>query len=263
MKYIQLTSLLICSVLFLTVSCKSDPDYKDGKENVETKKESRQKVKQVTYTDAEIAAAKASGKYSADERRSDSLVFANKLFSKDGSYDPSDISRMLDEEAVNRTRGKAPRRAKGELLNPCRAITTREIAELFDIPQESITMSNGNKGKVKEDKSTSCFWRWGNEGIVVQISSNPLPDEVSDWATRYMNTKKSNGEKTLGDSNASFIFKDFDGPGSHNIYNREMARFYSSNGEDMIIALIYNGNMEAKKQLRSAQEILAKIFEEL
>lgn len=265
MKYI-LSSLLFVFFLLLTVSCKNDPKNQEEGSLTETAEDSnakaRQVVKEVSYSKEEIAAANATGKYSAEDRMKDSIQFADKLFARDGSYDVSQISNLLDNEAVKRSAGKVVR-PEGQLLNPCRAITTREIAELFDLPQESVSMSMGNKGKVKEDTSTSCFWRWGNEGVVVQISSNPLPDEVEDWATRYMNTKKSSGEQSLGDSQESFVFKDFDGPGTYNIYNRNTGRYYASQGEEIIVALIFNGNMDAKKQMRSAKVILEKIFENM
>ena len=195
---------------------------------------------------------------SKGQRYQDSLKIVNKLKSKDQPVTAEIVQKLLNE---GETKIIVPKDENGfSIPNVCSILKEEDIAAAFGISASDIRESSGNRGNVPGDTSKSCFWRWSNSGLLIQVSTNPLPEEVTDWGTRYINTKKSTGERMMGENEGSYIFKDFDGPGKHNIYNDELGRYYSAIDEDYIVALIFNGNFDSKKKLEIASDLMGRII---
>lgn len=246
-------SVILIIALF---SCKSDP------------KETSNTVAPV----AEMAVKPELFKYTPTERAKDSLKMVEKMGAVRGEVDAEEITAMLDQneqKAIRKnqakTEGKSAKTNGGEKRLPpvCSMLSQADIAKLFGVAEETVKESSGNKGTIESDKSTSCFWRWANSGILIQVSSNPMGDEVTDWCTRYINAKKSSGEKVVDASAKRSLFVDFNGPGDANIYNATQGRYYVAKGEEYILSLIFNGNMDNKRQMKIAKEILKKAYAEI
>lgn len=230
----------ILSVIFISaliVSCKTDPkdDASTGSMNTENTESSKNALTTNTK--------------SVSLRTQDSLDIVGKMKTSGREVNPDEISAMLDKE-----------RSKSTVIpRVCNLLSEEDVAQAFSISSTIINESNGNRSQISSDNSKSCFWRWTEGGILVQISKNPFPEEVNDWGSRYMNSKKTNGEKTTSSADSRFTYKDFDGPGKYNIYNAELGRFYTSKDEDFIISLIFNGNYPERKKMQIAKELLTKV----
>lgn len=241
--------MFICvSLLF---SCKSDP-----KETTIENDSVSEKVEEVVY--------------SKRTRKIDSLKMVEKMTKVYGEVDEQEIIKMLDQNAekaktkkVNNTIAKGRGGAEKTMPSVCSVFTPEEIADLFEVDVAEVKEASGNKGTVPNDKSRSCFWRWSTTGIMLQVSTNPLPEEVDDWCTRYINTKKSSGEKAVSSPGKQFTYVDFDGPGTENIYNEGLGRYYVTQEEEYIISLVFNGNIGKSKQRKAAKKILDKMYKNL
>ncbi len=227
---------IICSIAFLA-SCKSDA-----------------KELQTSTEASETTLTKS------DTRERDSLQIVKKLESGGRDVNPAEISKMLDQTEELKQKSLAQ---KDGIPSVCPLLSPSDIASAFGIEESTVKESDGNRQSTPNSNSKSCFWRWNDSGIVVQISDNPLPEEVNDWGTRYINTKKSTGEKMMSSAEERFLFTDFKGPGKYNIYNPDLGKFYATKGEDLIISLIFNGNFNKRKQLSIATELLDGIFDKL
>lgn len=240
MKTRNLVLLIICSIV-LAVSCKNDP-----------------KETEVVSENSEMTSQKGVAT-SNPNREKDSLQIVAKYKSGGKEIDPVEITKILDASEVKARQNLST--ASG-IPNVCIRLTPADIADAFGIDKSIIKESNGNRSQGEISNSKSCFWRWGTEGIVIQISNNPLPDEVDDWGKRYVNTKKSTGEQMMS-STERFVFTDYDGPGKYNVYNADLGKYYSTKGEELIISLIFNGNMNKKKQLQIAKQLMETIFDKI
>lgn len=227
---------IICSIALLA-SCKSD-------------------------TSDPVATTEVSGNpvTKSETRERDSLQIVKKLESGGRDVIPEEISKMLDQTEELKQKSLAK---KGGIPSVCPLLSPSDIASAFGIDESTVKESDGNRQPKPNSNSKSCFWRWNDSGIVVQISDNPLPEEVNDWGTRYINTKKSTGEKMMSSPEERYLFTDFKGPGKYNIYNPDLGKFYATKGEDLIISLIFNGNFNKRKQLNIAKELLDAIFDKL
>ena len=223
------------------MSCKSDATESAGPKTV------AEKLKEQ---------AKAASTKTARYRR-DSLDAAAKLRSSGKEVTDDAVKKMLKADvAAKPTNSKIP--------TPCNLLNEKEVSEAFGVYEADVVESDGKRRSKGNENSKSCFWRWQGGGVLVQISQNPLPDEVNDWSTRYIDTKKSTGEHNVsGSTSEKFLYKDFSGPGKHNVYNEQLSRYYSTQGEDFIVTLIFNGDMTKKKELGLAKDLMARIFKKI
>lgn len=231
-------SLIICLSFTLLIACKSDgPEVVGPMTTAEKLKEQ----------------ARNSSTKSAQYRQ-DSLDIAAKLRSTGKKPTDASIKELLsssnDKKANN-----------SKIPIPCDMLTELEVSKAFDVSEVDVVETDGKRRSQGNENSKSCFWRWTGGGVLVQISQNPLPDEVNDWCTRYINTKKSSGEHNMnGSKSEKFLYKDFNGPGKHNVYNEQLGRYYSTLGEDFIVTMIFNGDYSKKKELGLAKELMSSVF---
>lgn len=197
-----------------------------------------------------------------EQRQKDSLAMVTGMIEKGLEVNGEEISKNLDRN--NRYKLSNMNDGTQFPVPPvCNMITEAEIAELFGIASEEVKETNGNRGSAPDDNSKSCFWRWTNSGMLIQISTNPLPDELTDWATRYIESKKTSGEQSMDTPDSRYLFKDFKGPGMYNVYNEELGRYYVAKNQDYMITLIFNGNFGKDKKLEIATKLLTRIHDKL
>lgn len=143
----------------------------------------------------------------------------------------------------------------------CEMLKAKLVADEFDVREADILISNGQRRKSNNNSSKSCFWRWTGGGILIQISRNPLPDEIPNWTEKYMSSKRSSGERNIENGKTvQYEFKEFDGPGAENLYSHELGRYYSVFQEKYVVSLIFNNNMKETKQKAIAITLLKNVM---
>ena len=140
------------------------------------------------------------------------------------------------------------------LPSVCDQIEPSEIMELMDMTDGAVNEAAGNtqRSENAQINTSSCFWNWKGGGVMIQITRNPLLGELGNYADKFIEAKKYTGENKVKTKEV-VKFKDFDGPGEQNIYNKDSAKFYMTKGQDFIVTVNFNGNfpnqMEVAKTL--------------
>lgn len=223
---------LLC-ILALLWSCKNDP-------------------KTPSKNDILNPAQEESGSYSYSR---DSAQIAEKLKRSGQEVSPEKIDAIINE---------AKNIEQNQLPKACDLLKAKLVADEFDVREANIIISDGKRRSEGTQHSSSCFWRWTGGGILVQVNRNPLPDEIPNWTDKYIDAKKTQGERNIENGETKkYQFKEFKGPGTENLYNHQLGRYYCEYDERFIVSLIFNYNMEEKQQLKAAQKFLESIFSNL
>lgn len=182
----------------------------------------------------------------------DSMQVAQKLRMSGEEVTPEKIKEILSDTGVA---------AKDQLPIACDLLKAKLVADEFDVREANIIVSDGKRRNEGNQNSRSCFWRWTGGGILIQVSQNPLPDEIPNWTEKYMSAKKMQGERNIEDGKpVKYKFENFNGPGTDNLYSHELGRYYSVYKDKYVVSLVFNGNMDPKKQLKISQKLLKSVF---
>lgn len=130
-----------------------------------------------------------------------------------------------------------------QLPDPCALIDMDELAEIFDIDPENVTLKPSGPGSAPgQNNSTSCFFIWDDEGInggfLLQVMKNPLYGEFEDWASSYINVLKTNGETSYPD-NVQYKYKELSGLGDAAVYNEDLGKVFWRLGQEVVVGMIF------------------------
>lgn len=156
-----------------------------------------------------------------------------------------------------------PLASQPELPDPCKKINISSVAELLDVSENDVTFKSS---KVVSKTTRSCFFRWphpevANAAILIQALGNPVPDEFPQWASAFIENKKSSGERTVEDPATAHKYVTLKGVGEHSCYSLEQSKCYFRK-DDMVYLVALNGvdddntKMEIFKKL--GNEVLTK-----
>lgn len=245
MKF-KIEYLLILVLMGFMVACKSDK--KDELTAVTDSTSLTTKPKK-ELTDKERVYVKA-------KRKRDSLKIMKKLQARGGEVKPEEVTKILDSKPVKKTV-----RSKVEgIPNACDFLQEEDVAEIFKMDVSLIDKIDGTRRKTTNTYSRSCFWKWEDGGILIEVKVNPIPEDINDWCSRYVASKRQNGEMS---PNGVFKYKEFDGPGTESVYNHDLGRYVVRKGEEYVVCLYFNGNMKEQKQLEFANAILNRVFSQI
>lgn len=228
--------LILCFSLITVVSCKKDPKMSDERaaENV---KNSGEQYPERSYS-------------------KDSAQVAAKLKMSGEEVTPEKIAEALTK--------KRPADSNSSLPVVCELVKDKLVADEFDVREADIMVTNGKRRETGSNNSSSCFWRWSGGGIVIQVTQNPLPGEIPNWTEKYITAKKSQGERSIENGQTvKHNFSEFDGPGSDNLYNHNLGRYYSVYQDKYVVSVIFNNNMAERKQKNIAKKIMNSVFKNL
>lgn len=235
-------SFLVFTVLF---GCKNEPKTITQEQEIETvsniespkiKSESSQIKSESAKIDSET-----SKKYKAIEERKKKYWENNKS---------SEVSKV--ETRTNKSDNGIP--------DPCTFVDAKYLAKKLGASEGHVTKKHGKLVPGAEKHSSSCFWKWNNGGLMIQISTNPMPEEVPNYISKVLTSKKSFGDSNPdNESNSKFI--NFSGPGTINIKHQESGRYYVSKGDDYMIMIMFQG--KKKNYDKIVNELASKIFKTL
>jgi hypothetical protein len=221
--------------MLLVFACKNDPKQTgaDGKETANNEIE----------------------KFPTNSYSRDSAKAAVKLKMAGQEPTPEKIAEFLKENKGTQSTG---------LPMACGLVGKAMVSKEMGVSETEISVTNGSRNPNGSKNSRSCFWRWADGGMLIQVSQNPLPDEIPNWTEKYIDAKKVQGERNIIEGKTvKYAFEDFKGPGTKNVYNTEIGRYYSVYQDKYVVNLIFNHNIEARKQLRIAKSLLEEVFKNL
>jgi len=161
------------------------------------------------------------------------------------------------------TQNKSPnaKMSGSKLPSACGMVSESFLGGVIGVDADYIATKNGSG---KSTTQNSCFFRWdqdglANQGVLVQIQSNPLPDEFPDWASYYISAKRNQGDKSP-DGASTFRYKDFKGYGVAGAYNYDLARYYWRTETDHVFLIAFNIQSTAEEQLQWANKIATEVM---
>ncbi|MBL0026813.1 MAG: hypothetical protein IPO98_18305 [Saprospiraceae bacterium] len=141
----------------------------------------------------------------------------------------------------------------------CQMISDAKLKEILKIKAPSVNLINATDPQSPGAKS--CFFKWEdantpNAGILIQLQTNPVFDQYEDYFSKFVVSKLSEGETTLGDEKPS-VYKKFNAGGVDGVYSFQQARFYWNYGNNYLVMLAMNVTTLSENQMVSAAEEIA------
>ena len=132
--------------------------------------------------------------------------------------------------------------ARIKLPEPCGLLSDSFIANVIGVSKDAISLKDGSNDATPYARS--CFFRWEhngvpNSGILIQVQSNPVPNEFPDWAPYYLQSKRNQGEKSP-DGSLVFKYKNFDNMGVDGAYNYDLHRYLWRDAKNYVYLVAFN-----------------------
>jgi hypothetical protein len=131
-----------------------------------------------------------------------------------------------------------------------------EPGTIYDVVK-NLNLSNKN--------SNSIFYQiddpdLGNAAVMIQVTKNPLPDDISDkdYAAYYINNKVNEGERSAKNPEEPTRFEDWD-VGVAGAYNKDLGKYYWRDKDHVIYLFATNVTLPIETQFKAAQKV-AKVI---
>lgn len=138
----------------------------------------------------------------------------------------------------------------------CALISTQEIAKIFGIKSGAINQKDASH--TKSPFTRSCFYRWdgasANTGILLQVQANPVAEEYAEWVTLFVESKRTSGEKEMG-NNETYKYEKLEGLGDDGSYSHRLGKYVWRVGNDYAFMVAFNTNSAAEVQMKNVQKI--------
>jgi hypothetical protein len=211
------------------------------------------------------------------------LVFAackqDKVENKTGIATPEEAAKMInptgdDASGVNEEKIRAenmvfdqpeenydPKTYKNPPIpDACSLLNEQTVGSVLGIAPASITVKSANSGK---ETSNACFFKFEdpkklNGGIMVQISTNPIPAEVRNYPGMVIKSKMDTGEEAM--NGEAFKFVPFKELGVNGCASVGAGKYQWQIDNKYLFLLAFNSKHEGKDQEKAAialgQEII-------
>ena len=139
----------------------------------------------------------------------------------------------------------------------CDLISEEFVAKTVGVERSLVKLKDGSSKTNLHARS--CFYRWNhhgaaNSGVLIQVSSNPMPEEFPDWASYYISAKKTQGDQNP-DGSGSYRYKDFPDIGVDGGYNFNLSRYCWRSEQDHVFLVAFNQIGTERQQLAWARKI--------
>lgn len=165
---------------------------------------------------------------------------------------------MMDKDG-NSPKSKETNFNKEGIPDACDLLSTKTISRYVRQPAESIFMADGSSPQ--NQKARACFFKWdgsalANAGVMVQLQRNPVEEDVPEYFTYLISSKKTDGEKDPA-SDTVIKYKDWPGFGDDGAYSTVAGKYVWRVNNDWAFMIAFNTVLEAKAQ-KAAAEAFAK-----
>lgn len=149
------------------------------------------------------------------------------------------------------------------VANACNMVPLEQIAEALGLEATQLEVTDSSE-KGANRKSSSCFFKWDdfdlpNAGILFQSMRNPMPDEIPDYVIRFIESKKSTGERGIDE--APILFQDFPGIGDEGAYSTDAGKYFWRLGDKALLSIAFNTTHSATEQYVIARKLATLMTE--
>ena len=139
----------------------------------------------------------------------------------------------------------------------CDLLSAETISRYVRQPVESIFLADGSSPK--NPKARACFFKWdgsaiANAGVMVQLQRNPVQEDVPEYFTYLISSKKTDGEKDPA-GGGTIKYKDWPGFGDDGAYSYVAGKYVWRVGNDWSFMIAFNTVLTEK-----AQKVAAETF---
>lgn len=157
---------------------------------------------------------------------------------------------------------KGMQSARFDLPEPCGLLSDAFIANVIGVEKDAITLKDGSNAATPYARS--CFFRWDhlgtpNSGVLIQVQSNPVPNEFPDWAPYYLQAKRNQGEKSP-DGSLVFKYKDFDNMGVDGAYSHDLHRYLWRDAKNYVYMVAFNLPATESEEIQWARKLGAELM---
>ncbi len=143
------------------------------------------------------------------------------------------------------------------LPQPCSLLTDKFIANVVGVDKDAISLKDGSNKATPYAKS--CFFRWDhlgtpNSGVLIQVQSNPVPNEFPEWAPYYLQAKRNQGEKS-SDGSMVFKYKNFENMGVDGAYNFDLHRYIWRDAKNYVYMVAFNLPATESEEIEWARKL--------
>jgi len=163
--------------------------------------------------------------------------------------DASLAKTLSDPKVIKKTVVPRP---SGKLPDACSLVDDAFIAKTVGVNPLAVETKDGSNSASQHARA--CFFRWdhkgvANSGILVQIQENPLPEEIDNWASYYIQAKIQQGE-TNPSTMESFKFKKLENIGESGAYSYDMHRYLWRTDNDKVFMVAVNIRATEEEELK-------------
>lgn len=221
---------LLLVVLMIVVSCK--PDSATKSTTAQSDANETAELHDGNKTNAAIK---------SQDRRST-------MTTKDGKGNPT------GEQKTNFNREGVP--------DACDLLTAETISKYVGQPADIIFLADGSSPQ--SPTARACFFKWdgsaiANAGVMVQVQKNPVEEEVPDYFTYLISSRKTGGE-TDPATGAVVKFKDWPGFGDDGAYSTEAGKYIWRIGNEWAFMVAFNTVLPPKSQKKAAEAFAKEVM---
>lgn len=146
---------------------------------------------------------------------------------------------------------------KAGIPDACSLMSTKTIGRYVNQPAENIFASDGSS--LKSPKARACFFKWdgsaiANAGVMIQVQKNPVEEDVPEYFTYLIASRKTDGEKDPS-SESVIKYKDWPGFGDDGAYSTEAGKYIWRIGNEWAFMIAFNTELPP-----NAQKVAAEAF---
>jgi len=143
--------------------------------------------------------------------------------------------------------------------NACQLVSDEFIAKTVGVNVQAINVKDGSSPA--SSHARACFFRWDhdgipNSGVMIQIQTNPLPEEIPDWASYYIQAKLNSGD-VKPDGSGTFKYKRLEGVGVTGAYNYDMHQYLFRTKDGKVVGVAFNLHDANEKKEIAWSKVLA------
>lgn len=172
-------------------------------------------------------------------------------------------AKAAKQNAQQKNKQMAAQGFDARVPDACTLVSTSTIAALVGTDAGAIEIKDGSNANSKH--SRSCFFKWddpgmANAGVMVQVMTNPVVDDVPNYLTLFIDSKKTQGEQAFN-SKDTYLYKDFKGFGDDGAASFDMHKYLWRTGDDFAYMVAFNTTLNERQELAAAKKIATEVMQ--
>lgn len=223
---------------------------------------------EVTFPDGSKKEAKRETNPTADTRPSSGAIAERKPVSAEAGRLLADKGDYVEDRGVVSPRNPINTKVNQQQLTAlenvlpvaCELLETEWLEKEMKAREDILTT---NSTAANNPNVNACFFRWDNGilpncGIFLQIMENPVPDEVENYATYFIQGKLSGGEMDM--SNTNYKYEKYSTVGIAGAYSAEQGKYFWQISPERVFMLAFNTGLSKNTEKAHADAIAKHVM---